>query len=77
MSRSRKKNPVTGFANCDHTTLRKAKKYMTQFIRSRLKRDKEPVNGSYFKKYWHSWHWMPSDGKQWFDPKKWPKDMRK
>ncbi len=77
MSRSVKKNPICGWASCDsvkiyRTQENKAKRRKVNILLNSEKYDSFPHE----KEYGNEWA-SPRDGKQRFDPKQWPKGMRK
>jgi hypothetical protein len=62
MSRSYKK-PYHHLCCVGRKEIKFAKRYMTRHIRRQLNTMEEPMNGSSFKKIYHSWKWHPGDGK--------------
>lgn len=64
MSNSYKKTPFIGIAKTKQGSHSKAKKHVTNQFRLKISQsDDLPQQGSYYKKWRHSWYWRPDDGK--------------
>lgn len=75
MARSRRKNPGCGITTAASDKPYKQREHRREraAVRSIDLTTAEPPSGRRFGSPWHG----EKDGKQWFDPKRHPKDMRK